>query len=81
MTFDAAYEIFKDAIKWKKPRTQHDYKRVLEKHLEPKLRSKRLSRIEYEHIAEATDDLPTAEKRNTLAVARTFFRWCVRRTK
>lgn len=78
MTFDAAYETFKDAIKGKKPRTQHDYKRVLEKHLKPKLGSKRLSRIEYEHIAEATDDLPTAEKRNTLAVARTFFRWCVR---
>jgi integrase len=78
MTFNAAYELFKEAIKDKKPRTQHDYKRVLEKHLQPKLGSKKLSDIDYDDIMRLTNALPRAEKRNTLAVGRTFFRWCLK---
>ncbi len=78
MTFTAAYELFKEAIKSRKPRTQHDYKRVLEKHLQPKLGPKKLSDIEYQDITAITDPLPRAEKRNTLAVGRTFFRWCLK---
>jgi integrase len=78
MTFNEAYDVFVEAIKSRKPRTQHDYKRVLEKHLKPKLGPKKLSDIQYEDITAITDKLSTAEKRNTLAVARTFFRWCQR---
>jgi integrase len=78
LTFNAAYELFKEAIKSKKPRTQYDYKRVLEKHLRPQLGSKKLSDIEYEDITRITDGLARFEKRNTLAVGRTFFRWCLR---
>lgn len=78
MTFDAAYELFKEALKAKKERTQYDYKRVLEKHLQPKFRSWKLGEISYEDIVKITDTLSRGEKRNTLAVARTFFRWCVR---
>ena len=78
ITFDAAYELFKERIKSKKPRTHYDYKRVLEKHLKPKLGFKKLSNIEYETITAITDKLLLAERRNTLAVARTFFRWCVK---
>ncbi len=78
LTYDAAYELYKEVLKGKKPRTQQDYKRAHEKHLKPKLGKKKLPDISYENITEITDPLSKSEKRNTLAVARTFFRWCVR---
>ena len=37
-----------EAIKAKKPRTQRDYKRVIDKYLLPKLGRKKLSDLEYE---------------------------------
>jgi integrase len=77
-TFDEAYERFKESIKGKKPRTQHDYKRVIEKHLQPKLGKKKLRDIAYDNVTTITDALARSEQRNTLAVALTFFRWCVR---
>jgi integrase len=78
MTFDAAYDLYKATLDSKKPRTRHDYIRVLEKHLKPSLGHTKLSQIEYEGITAITDALPTGERRNTLAVGRTFFRWCVK---
>jgi integrase len=78
VTFDAAYALFETALQSRKPRTQRDYKRVLVKYLKPVLGHKKLPDIEYEDITSITDKLPRGEKRNTLAVARTFFRWCVR---
>src|SRR5450755_297888 len=78
ITFDAAYELYKEALKSKKERTQYDYKRVLEKYLQPELGTKKLTNISYDDITAITDPLGRSEKRNTLAVGRTFFRWCVR---
>ena len=78
MTFSAAYDHYKEAIKAKKPRTQRDYKRVLDKYLLPKFGKKKLSDIEYEDITAITDKLATSEKSHCLAVARTFLRWCVK---
>lgn len=78
MTFAAAYEEFKEAIKAKKPRTQRDYKRVIDKYLSPKLGKKKLSELEYEDFTAITDKLAPSEKSHTLAVARTFLRWCVK---
>jgi integrase len=78
ITFTAAYDLFQEAIKTKKPRTQRDYKRALGKHLKPKLGPKKLSDIGYDGVTAITDALSKGERRNTLAVARTFFRWCVR---
>ncbi len=78
MSFDTAYELYKEALKSRKERTQYDYKRVLERHLQPKLGKKKLSDVSYEDITVITDPLSRGEKRNTLAVGRTFFRWCVR---
>jgi len=78
ITFNAAYDIYKEALKSKKERTQYDYKRVLEKYLQPKLGTKKLADISYDDITAITNPLALSEKRNTLAVARTFFRWCVR---
>jgi integrase len=76
MTFDDAYELYKPDMERLKPRTQRDYKRMLEKFLQPELGKKRLTDIAYEDITAIADK--TAEKRNCLAVVRTFFRWCVR---
>jgi integrase len=76
--FDDAYALFKEALKGKKERTQYDYKRVLDRYLQPKLGSKKLSEISYEDVTKITDPLARGERRNTLAVARTLFRWCVR---
>jgi integrase len=78
MTFSAAYEIYKEAIKAKKPRTQRDYQRVIDKYLVPKLGAKKLAEIEYEDIAKITEKLAPSEKSHSLAVARTFLRWCVK---
>ncbi len=78
MTFAAAYEHYKEAIRTKKPRTQRDYKRVLDNYLLPKFGKKKLSDIEYEDITAITDKLAPSEKSHCLAVARTFLRWCVK---
>ena len=78
ITFNEAYDAYQEVLKGKKPRTQLDYKRALGKHLKPKLGTKKLPDIEYEDVIAVTDKLSKSEKRNTLAVGRTFFRWCVR---
>ena len=78
ITFNAAYDLYKEVLKSKKERTQYDYKRVLEKYLQPKLGTKKLADISYDDITRITHPLAHSEKRNTLAVGRTFFRWCVR---
>lgn len=52
----------------------YDYKRVLE---QPKLGTKKLADISYDEITGIIRPLAHSEKRNTLAVGRTFFRWCV----
>jgi integrase len=77
MTFAAACDEYKEAIKAKKPRTQRDYKRILDKYLLPKLGKKKLSDIEYEDVSAIAAKLKVSEKSHCLAVARTFLRWCV----
>ena len=77
LTFTEAYDFYKPVLETKKPRTQRDYKRALETHLKPELGSKKLSAISYEDVIAVADKHP-GEKRNILAVARTFFRWCVK---
>ena len=44
----------------------------------PTLKSKKLVDIAYEHIADLTDHLPKGEQAHALAVARIFFKWCLR---
>lgn len=78
ITFNEAYEQFKIAIATRKSRTQRDYRRALERYFQPVFANKKLSDISYEDITEITDPLSRGEKRNILAVCRTFFRWCVR---
>lgn len=79
--FESAYQKFKEAhIAQKNPRTQKDYARVLEKYYLPPLRNLRVADISSAQIAKITDPLldRPAEYAHLLAVARMFFRWCVR---
>jgi integrase len=78
VTFNEAYEQFKVAIAGRKERTQYDYKRILERYFQDSLGKKKLSDITYEDVTSKTDRLSRGERRNALAVSRTFFRWCVR---
>jgi integrase len=78
LTFNEAYDFYTPVLETKKPRTQRDYKRALEKHLKPTLGTKKLSEIDYSDITVITDKLSKGERRNCLAVGRTFFRWCVK---
>jgi integrase len=77
MTFATACDFYKEAIKAKKPRTQRDYNRMLDKYLLPKLGKKKLSDVEYEDVTAITANLAPSEQSHCLAVARTFLRWCV----
>ncbi len=61
----------------KRPSTYYSYKRMLEKYFRPKLAKKKLVEIAFEDITAITDSLLPGEKAHALAVARTFFRWCV----
>jgi integrase len=78
MTFGATSDLYKEAIKAKKPRTQRDYKRILDKYLVLNLGKKKLSEITYEDVTSIADKLKVSEKSHCLAVARTFLRWCVK---
>ncbi len=81
ITFEQAYEKFKtDHVAGKKARTQHDYKRVLDKYFLPALAKTRLAKITYEKLTSITDELAgtPSEQAHALAVARTFFKWCAR---
>jgi len=77
MTFAAACDEYQEAIKARKPRTQRDYNRILDKYLLPKLGRKKLSEIEYEDVSGIAGTLKVSEKSLCLAVARSFLRWCV----
>jgi integrase len=78
ITFGAAYAVWKVAIEPKKPRTQRDYKRLIERHFLPKLKAKKLLDLAYEDITACVEEVPKGEANHALAVARIFMRWCVR---
>ena len=72
------YERYKETLACKKPRTQADYKRMLEKYFVPTIGSRRLPELTYEDIVDQVDGLPPSERAHALAVVRTFLRWCAR---
>lgn len=77
-TLSEAYEGFKESISGNKPKTQYDYKRVMDKYYVAKLGKRKLGDITYEDVDAIAKRLPKGEKRHLLAVGRTFFRWCVK---
>jgi hypothetical protein len=81
VTFGEAYETFKtDHIARRKPRTQKDYRRMIETHFLPTLKSKRMDAIESHTISAITDGLADtpSEQAHALSVCRIFFRWAMR---
>ncbi len=70
--------VYKIELEGKKPRTQRDYKRILDKYFLPPFEKKDLASLTYEGIVKITNPLPKSEKAHALAVMRTFLRWCVR---
>jgi Arm domain-containing DNA-binding protein/integrase-like protein len=74
----AAYDLYKEHIATKKPRTQRDYKRIIDKYLIPNLGTKKLTELTYEDFAGITKNLPFSEAGHCMAVSRTFLRWCVK---
>lgn len=78
LRFEEAYELWKVTLSSKKPRTQYDYKRVMEKHLLPTLSKKKLRTVAYENVTTISSKLPPCEGAHCLSVARIFFRWCVK---
>jgi Arm domain-containing DNA-binding protein/integrase-like protein len=63
LTFSEAYDLYKPSLATKKPRTQRDYKRALEKHLKPELGNKKLTVISYEDVVAISDKHPAVRKR------------------
>ncbi|MDI1345078.1 MAG: site-specific integrase [Pseudolabrys sp.] len=80
ITVRAANETFKlEHCSKKKARTRYDYERVMDKYIVPELGSKKLADVTYEGVLAITKDMADtpSEQSHVLAVARTFFRWCV----
>jgi integrase len=81
VTFGEAYETFKtDYIVRRKARTQKDYRRMIEKHFLPALKSKRMDTITsymLSAIADGLVDTPS-EQAHALSVCRIFLRWAIR---
>jgi integrase len=78
ISFGDAYEMWKVAIGSKKPRTQKDCKRLIERHFLPKLKSKKLPDLTFEEITERVEGVPQGGANHALAVAHIFLRWCTR---
>lgn len=78
ITFNAAYDLFKIAIETRKPRTQKDYKRLIERHFLDTLKNKKLPDLTFEEVTACVEDAAKGEANHALAVAHIFLRWCVR---
>jgi integrase len=82
ITFEAAQKIFFAMHRQKnKASTIAQYERLFERHLTPKLRHRKIADIKPHDITFIIDRLikTPSECSHTFAMARTFFRWAVRR--
>jgi integrase len=76
--FKEAYTAFLEAKGAKKPRTLSEYKRHMDRHFLPSFETRKLPELTYEELMGAVKDLPPGEQAHALAVARIFFRWCLK---
>jgi integrase len=76
--FGEAYTAFLEAKASRKPRTVAEYKRHMERHFVPRFETRKLPEVIYEELMDAVKDLPPGEQAHALAVARIFFRWCLK---
>jgi integrase len=82
VTVQEAYDLFvRSFLTGKKPRTQYDYKRVLNRHYLPTLASKRVDAVSSHMVMAVLDELVgvPSELIHAAAVGKTFFKWCIRR--
>jgi integrase len=82
ISFKEAYDLFcKTHLPSKKPRTQQEYKRALERHYLPTLAMKRLDAVTSHMVLAITDELThtPAELIHATSIGKTFFKWCIRR--
>jgi integrase len=80
--FGQAYDDFKRVhCSQKKPRTQKDYLRMLDVHFLPIFRDRDLASITHQQVAKIADNLikTPSECSHAIAVAHTFFKFCLRR--
>jgi integrase len=78
ITLAEAYEEYKEAIAGRKPRTQAEYKRLIDKYFIPKIGKKRLAELAYETVVGCVKEAAPSEAAHALVVCRAFLRWCVR---
>jgi integrase len=78
LTYAEAYEHYKDALAGKKPRTQSEYKRLLDKYFIPTIGKKRLAELTYESVVDCVKKAAPSEAAHALVVCRAFLRWCVK---
>jgi integrase len=79
VTFAAGWAFYKtEHLASRKPRTQADYKRLLNKYFLPRIGTKRLGDLAYEQIVECVQGAAETEAAYALVVCRAFLRWCVR---
>ncbi len=78
ITFSTAYEDYKNSLTARKPKTQAEYKRLLEKYFTPQIGRKRLAELQYEHVMPCVEGAAPSEAAHALAVCRAFLRWCIR---
>ena len=78
ITFETAYDIYKQELTSRKPKTQVEYKRLMAKYFVPRIGKKRLAELLYEEVIECVNPASRSEAAHALAVCRAFLRWCVR---
>jgi hypothetical protein len=78
ISFGSAYEEYKEALASRKPRTQAEYKRLIEKYFLPIIGRKRLAELLYDHIIPCVKKAAPSEATHALAICRAFLRWCVK---
>jgi integrase len=77
--FSAAYDQYRaEHLATRKPRTQAEYKRLLDKYFVPKFATKRLAELTYETVVACVKHASKSEAAHALVVCRAFLRWCVR---
>lgn len=77
-TFAEAYDRYKEALTSRKPRTQAEYKRLIDKYFVPELGKRRLADLTYDLVVGCVKEASRSEAAHALVVCRAFLRWCVK---
>ena len=78
ISFETAYDDYKQSLTTLKPKTQAEYKRLMGKYFVLQIGRKRLAELQYENVIACVQKASPSERDHALAVCRAFLRWCVR---